>query len=69
MDDVDSLKEITPKGIDEVNSIEVAKGRVPGGGEGDAEGVEAAEEGMGDTVSRVWRVPRFSDEVQKGMCI
>jgi hypothetical protein len=27
-----SLKEMTPEVIDEVNSIEVAKGRVPGGG-------------------------------------
>jgi hypothetical protein len=44
---------------------------VPEGGEGDAEGVEAAEEGMGSdsgvycTVSRVWRIPRFSEGVQK----
>ncbi|KIM80241.1 hypothetical protein PILCRDRAFT_9785 [Piloderma croceum F 1598] len=38
---INSLKEMTPKVIDEVNSIEVANGRGPGGGEGDAEGVEA----------------------------
>jgi hypothetical protein len=42
---------------------------VPEGGEGDAEGVEAAEEGMGGNsgVSHVWRVPRFSEEAQKGI--